>query len=84
MNIKPRYVRPRDAAALIPCGTTKLYELIKSGALETKHFGGSTLVSVESIDRFHENLPAAKPRPAPYAEKSLAKRRKLATTDVAA
>jgi len=82
MNIKPRYVRPRDAAALLTCGMTKLYELINSGAIETKHFGGSTLVSVESIDQFQDSLPAAKPRPAPYAEKSL-KRRK-AVADVAA
>lgn len=82
MNIKPRYVRPRDAAKLVPCGTTKLYELINDGVLETKHFGGSTLISVESIDRFHDSLPSAKPRPAPYAEKSPKRRRVVA--DVAA
>lgn len=68
MDFKPRFVRPRDAAKLVPCGITKLYELIRSGALETKHFGGSTLISVESIERFQDSLPDGKLRPAPYAQ----------------
>lgn len=77
MTLKPRYVRPKVAAPLVPCGMTRLYELINEGLLETKHDGTATLVSVASIERYQDNLPSAKPRPAPYA--ALSPRRKKAT-----
>jgi excisionase family DNA binding protein len=42
-------VRPRDASRMIGIGRTKLYELIKSGELDTVKVGRATLITVRSL-----------------------------------
>lgn len=46
-----------EAKAAIGCGTTKLYELIASGALEVRKLGRRTYVTTDSIERLVDSLP---------------------------
>jgi hypothetical protein len=45
-------VRPRRACHLLDCGTTRLYELIDGGELESFLDGRSRKITVESIQRY--------------------------------
>jgi hypothetical protein len=49
-----KWVRPKRAKELVPCGLTKLYELIGDGRLVTKRVDGMRLVSVASIEALGE------------------------------
>jgi hypothetical protein len=45
-------VRPRRACHLLDCGTTRLYELIDAGELQSFLDGASRKITVESIRRY--------------------------------
>ena len=47
------------ACAAIPCGRTKLYELIADGRLVAKKLDGKTIITRASVVRLHEELPDA-------------------------
>ena len=51
------------ACAVIPCGRTKLYQLIAAGQLDARKLGTKTIITAESVARFHEELPTADIRP---------------------
>jgi excisionase family DNA binding protein len=53
------FVTVKEACAMMPCGTTKLYDLIGSGQIEAYKLGKRTLLSVPSIKRFQRSLPRA-------------------------
>lgn len=48
--MKPTYLRPKEAAAYMSVGLTKLYALIGSKKLKTSLVGGVRLIRVEDID----------------------------------
>jgi excisionase family DNA binding protein len=48
--MKPTYLRPKEAAAYMAVGLTKLYALIGSKKLKTSMIGGVRLIRVEDID----------------------------------
>lgn len=54
---------PAEAALMIGCGRTKLFELIKAGALRSRKLGRLTIVEAESIHEFFQRLPPARPAP---------------------
>jgi excisionase family DNA binding protein len=47
-----------QAAALLGCGRTTVYTLVKSGALRTVHIGRRTLIHVDELRRFADELVA--------------------------
>lgn len=47
------------ACEVIPCGRTKLYKLIAAGQLDARKLGSKTIITAESVVRFHEELPPA-------------------------
>jgi hypothetical protein len=54
VNLDPIFVRPKVAARLLGIANTKLYELLKSGRLESRLVDRSRLISVASIRRIGE------------------------------
>jgi hypothetical protein len=57
-NFEPLGVKPKVACRMIPCGMTKLYQLIADGEIESYCDGKSRIISVASIRRRHERLLA--------------------------
>jgi excisionase family DNA binding protein len=49
-------VRPEDAARVLGIGRTKVYELIRSGALRSVRVGGLRRVPVAALDEFVARL----------------------------
>ena len=49
-------VRPEDAARVLGVGRTKVYELIRSGALRSVRVGGLRRVSVTALNEFVTRL----------------------------
>ncbi len=49
--------RTSEAKAALGCGTTKLYELINNGVLDTRRFGKRTYITAASIEAFVASLP---------------------------
>ena len=47
------------ACDAIPCGRTKLYQLIADGRLKAKKLGTKTIITRDSIMRLVEELPDA-------------------------
>jgi excisionase family DNA binding protein len=59
-DFDPLVVRLRDACALLGCGMSHLYELIREGAVESFRDGCSRKITVASIRRYvEERLKAA-------------------------
>ena len=50
--------RTSEAKAALGCGTTKLYELINSGVLDTRRFGKRTCITAASLEAFVASLPS--------------------------
>jgi excisionase family DNA binding protein len=48
-----------EAQEFLGCGRSRIYELIKSGKLDTVKFGRFTRVTQRSLDRFVAELTAA-------------------------
>ena len=48
-----------EACDAIPCGRTKLYQLIADGRLEARKLDGKTIITRASVVRLHEELPDA-------------------------
>ena len=51
-------VRPEDAARVLGVGRTKVYELMRSGALRSVRVGGLRRISVAALDEFVARLEA--------------------------
>ncbi len=49
---------PEEAARVLSIGRSKVYELIRTGALESVRIGGSRRVPVTAIERFIAELGA--------------------------
>lgn len=49
----------KEARNLIPCGNSKLYELIGNGLLDARKLGNRTLITRASIVSFVDSLPGA-------------------------
>ena len=49
---EPLLVKPRAACAMLACGNTRLYELLKAGELESFLDGRSRKITAESIRRY--------------------------------
>jgi excisionase family DNA binding protein len=49
--LDPLYVRPKQAAALLGIGLTRVYELLHDGTLDSLLIGRSRLISFASIKR---------------------------------
>ena len=56
--LEPLGVKPKVACGLIPCGTTRLYELLASGELDSYLDGRSRIITTASIRRRQERLLA--------------------------
>jgi len=48
---KPLFVRPREAAAMIGAGRSKIYELIASGEIPSVRIGGMLRVPVAALEK---------------------------------
>lgn len=57
--MEPIGISPQHAKNVIGCGTTKLYELINSGELETYMIGRARRVTMASIKALVERNKAA-------------------------
>ncbi|MDQ1628772.1 MAG: hypothetical protein QOI54_2516 [Actinomycetota bacterium] len=53
---------PREAAALLGIGRSKLYLLLQSGDLESVHVGSCRRIPVDSVTALVERLRAAEAR----------------------
>jgi excisionase family DNA binding protein len=51
-------VRPEDAARVLGVGRTKVYELMRSGALRSVRVGGLRRIPVAALDEFVARLEA--------------------------
>src|SRR5262252_5962179 len=65
---EPYVVKPREACRLLACGTTRLYELIGAGEIDSFLDGRSRKIAVESIRRyiarrFPANAASTEPQP---------------------
>jgi excisionase family DNA binding protein len=49
-------VRPEDAAGVLGIGRTKVYELMRSGALRSVRVGGLRRIPVTALDEFVAKL----------------------------
>lgn len=59
MSEVERLYRPREAARLLGCGMTKLYEVIGRGDLPAVKDGRTTLIPASGIARYQSNLAPA-------------------------
>jgi excisionase family DNA binding protein len=48
----------KQAMAMLPCGKTKLYQLVHAGHLKVAKLGRRTLIDAESLRQFHRELHA--------------------------
>jgi hypothetical protein len=55
--VSPLLVRRRGVPKILGISQTEVDRLIRAGELKAKKYGRSTLVLVESIERFVERLP---------------------------
>jgi excisionase family DNA binding protein len=57
---RPRMLfKLKEAAQVIGCGHSKLYELINSGALDVRRLGKRSYITAASLESFVERLPRA-------------------------
>jgi hypothetical protein len=54
---RPVFVGMRQACTYGCFGRMKAYELIRAGKIVAVRLGRKTMISVASIDRFHDSLP---------------------------
>ena len=59
VTLEPLAFRIDDAKRLIGCGTTRIYQLIGSGALDARKSGNRTVILAESLRHYVTNLPKA-------------------------
>ena len=52
VSLKPLAVKRSTAAKMLDCGSTKVWELQKSGELETIKIGADDRITVASIERY--------------------------------
>jgi excisionase family DNA binding protein len=59
IDLKPRrrLASVNQAMVYVGCGRTRLYELINCGAIIAVRLGGRTRVDLDSVDKYHRNLP---------------------------
>jgi excisionase family DNA binding protein len=54
---QPEYQTVKQTMKAVPCGMTKVYQLISEERLEAVKLGRRTLIKTASIDRLHKSLP---------------------------
>lgn len=59
MEVPVLLVRPEDAAMALGVGRTKVYELIRSGALRSVRVGGLRRIPVSALAEFVASLEAS-------------------------
>ncbi len=59
MNHDPLAYRIDDVRRILGLGTTKLYELIGTGALDARKAGTRTLITGDSLRQYVASLPKA-------------------------
>jgi excisionase family DNA binding protein len=59
MHSEPLAYNVNDACRALGIGRTKLFELIKSGAVDGRRAGGRLLIPAESLRSFLASLPKA-------------------------
>jgi hypothetical protein len=62
MAVIPLGYSIEEAKRMIPCGHTKIYELIGEGRLVARKLGRKTIVTAESLHRLVGELPLANVR----------------------
>jgi excisionase family DNA binding protein len=62
--VRPRFARMKVACQYSGYGQSKMYELIRSGKIAAVKDGRTTLVDLDSVDRYHASLPKIGPRAA--------------------
>jgi excisionase family DNA binding protein len=50
-TLKPLFVRPVEAARLLGVSRSKLYELVRAGAIPSRKFGSSIRIPLEALER---------------------------------
>jgi len=50
--MQPRLLKPEEAALVLALSRSKVYELMRSGRLQTIKIDGSRRVPVEAVDEF--------------------------------
>jgi excisionase family DNA binding protein len=61
-SIRPRFLRPNDAATYLGKATPTIWKMIATGKLEAVRDGPRcTLITMESIDRHADSLPKVEP-----------------------
>lgn len=52
VNLEPIAIKRTTAARMLDCGATKIYQLEKSGELQTIKLGADTRITIESIRQY--------------------------------
>jgi hypothetical protein len=78
-DLAPRAIPLVDVGPLIGCSRTKLFQLVRTGALKARKLGGLTVVLPDDLDTYVHNLPDAKENALPRG-----RRRKVAAEQAAA
>jgi excisionase family DNA binding protein len=68
---------PRQAAAFLGIGKTKLIELVRTGRIKAKSLDGRIRVSTDSLAEFHAGLPDYTPPEPKEAEPTPRRRHRV-------
>lgn len=55
--LPPKAVSVKEAADYLGLSTARVYELLAAGEIEKKYDRSKVLVTVKSMDDWHDNLP---------------------------
>ena len=56
--MKPLLLTPEEAAEMVAIGRTKLYALLRVGAIESVRIGGSRRIPADALEAYVERLRA--------------------------
>jgi len=52
-----RLLSPNECCAMLDCGRSKFYEIVREGHLDVRQFGKCSRVTMKSLRAYIENLP---------------------------